>query len=273
MKKLIDFWNKDIINKLIIIISMMLVMGVFAFIFMIFNMPEGKSLREAISEFMPSPSTSAPADLAAAPSVTPTDLPFNLTVPPTEGAFNANPSTPDPALAAASPTSTPELLVIPTLGVDQFTLTPLPSAAPIASLNTDCIPKATSQAGKAVSILEGNTIKVLIDGLVYVVRYIGVDVPTDAKLAEKARLQNAELIFGKEITLIADQSDKDANGRLLRYVMVGDIFVNLDLISQGFGSAADTPPDYACAQTFQLAEKSAGGAVTPAVDGTVTVTP
>lgn len=271
MKKIIGFWNKDIINKLIIIISMMLVIGVFAFIYMIFNMPEGKSLREAVSELMPGPSTAAPADLAAAPSVTPTGLPFNLTVPPTEGAFDAIPSTPDPAVAISTPT--PELLVIPTLGAEQFTLTPLPSAAPIASLNTDCIPKTTSQAGKAVSILDGNTIKVLIDGLVYVVRYIGVDAPTDAKLAENARLQNAELVFGKEITLISGESDKDASGRLLRYVLAGDIFVNLDLISQGFGSAADAPPDYACAQTFQLAEKTAGSAVTPSGDATVTVTP
>jgi len=245
MKKFILFWNKDIINKLIVLVSIMLAAGVFAFIFMIFNMPEGKSLSEAVSAIIPLPSTSDPDSiLTTTPEATNTALPFNVTQPPTEGAI------------IVQPTISP-VLVIPTLAPEQFTPTPLASETPVVSLNADCIPGNTPQPGKAVSVIDGNTIKALIDGLVYVVRYIGISSPEDVSAGEQARLENARLVFGKEIVLISDQSDKDASGRLLRYVMVDDTFVNLELIRLGLGSALDVPPDSACAQTFKLAEQSA----------------
>lgn len=53
MKNLILFWKKDIINKLIIVTSLALLAGVVAFILMLFNMPQGKSLTEAISNSSP----------------------------------------------------------------------------------------------------------------------------------------------------------------------------------------------------------------------------
>lgn len=262
MKKFILFWKKDFINKLIVIISMMLAVGVLAFIYMLFNMPEGKSLRDAVSEMIPIPPTSDPDSiLTTTPVVTATALPFNVLQTPTEGGINI------------PPTFTPELLLLPTLTLEQFTSTPVASTTPVISLNGDCIPKNTPQIGKAISILDGNTIKVLIDGLVYVVRYIGISAPEDTIIREKARLENAKLVFGKEITLFADQSDKDASGRLLRYVMVDDTFVNLKLIQQRFGSALDTPPDSACAQTFKQAEQSAANTPSDIFTATPTQTP
>lgn len=54
-----------------------------------------------------------------------------------------------------------------------------------------------------------------------------------------------------EITLIPDQTDKDARGRLLRYVFIGNTFVNCELIAQGYARAADKPPNSACAEYFQ----------------------
>lgn len=261
MKNFILFWKKDIINKLIIILSTVLAAGILVFIFMLFNMPEGKSLREAVSELIPIPATSDPdGDLTTTPAVTSTALPFNVSITqiPTEG-------------VALIPTTLSPVLLIPTLTPEQFTSTPLASETPIVSLNNDCIPKNPPQIGKAISILDGNTINVLIDGLVYVVRYIGVEAPEDAVLAEKARLENAKLVFGKEVALITDESDKDERGRLLRYILVGDTFVNLELIRGGFGLALDTPPDYACARTFELADLSAVNI--PGVTQTITPSP
>jgi len=55
--------------------------------------------------------------------------------------------------------------------------------------------------------------------------------------------KNAELVYSKDGTLIADVSDKEPDNRLLRYVLVGDTFVNANLIQQGHASALDTPPE------------------------------
>ena len=69
--------------------------------------------------------------------------------------------------------------------------------------------------------MDGITVKVLIDGLVYTVRYLGLDLPPDESYAGQAAIQNGELVYGQEIQLVADKPDKDANGRLLRYVTQG----------------------------------------------------
>ena len=96
-----------------------------------------------------------------------------------------------------------------------------------------------------------------MNDLVYVVGYIGVDVPQDEVNAMDAYLDNSELVFRKDVTLIADVLDKDPSGRLLRYVLVGDTFVNLQILEDGWGKAVDTPPNSSCAQTFKAAEEFA----------------
>ena len=96
-----------------------------------------------------------------------------------------------------------------------------------------------------------------MNDLVYVVRYIGVDVPQDDVNAMNSYLDNSDLVFRKDVILIADSVDKDANGRLLRYVLVGDTFVNLKLLADGQGMVVDVPPNSSCAQVFKAAEESA----------------
>ena len=96
-----------------------------------------------------------------------------------------------------------------------------------------------------------------MDDLVYVVRYIGVDLPQDQRNAFQAYLANSDLVFRKDITLIADTVDKDSSGRLLRYVLVGETFVNQQLLQSGLGMAAALSPDFSCTVAFQAAESSA----------------
>jgi endonuclease YncB( thermonuclease family) len=50
---------------------------------------------------------------------------------------------------------------------------------------------------------------------------------------------------------------KDADGRLLRYVLAGDTFVNVELLQKGLGKAVDAPPNSSCLQTFKAAEEFA----------------
>ena len=96
-----------------------------------------------------------------------------------------------------------------------------------------------------------------MNDLVYVVRYIGVGLPQDHVDGANAFRANSELVFRREITLIADVSDKDSSGRLLRYIMAGDTFVNWQLLQDGQGISLDVPPNSACVQEFKSAEQSA----------------
>ncbi len=263
MKSFIEFWKKDIINKLIVVCGLLLVVGALAFIGLLIDMPEGKSLFGAISEMVLQPSTPDPKAFTSTPEVTPTALPFNAkpTIPPgisVQPVFTSAPITSapvTPTLVQILSTQTPEELATSLPASPTSTATP--SAAPEIALNNDCIPKHTVQLGTVVEVLDGNTVRVLIDRLVYVVRYIGVTAPENKDYANAARLENTKLVYGKEVSLIMDVSDKDSRGRLLRYVLVGDTFVNLKLIQAGLGSALDVPPDSACAGTFSKAEQSA----------------
>ena len=81
------------------------------------------------------------------------------------------------------------------------------------------------------------------------VRYLGIDAPeTDyfgrtERYAEEAKALNHRLVVGKRVRLERDQSDTDPYDRLLRYVWVGDTFVNAELVQKGVAYALPVPPD------------------------------
>ena len=78
-------------------------------------------------------------------------------------------------------------------------------------------------------------------------RYIGIDTPEQGETGYgPSANKNTELVYGKYVTLIKDVSEVDQYNRLLRYVVVGDIFVNYELVRSGLANADDYPPDSAC---------------------------
>jgi endonuclease YncB( thermonuclease family) len=112
------------------------------------------------------------------------------------------------------------------------------------------------QVGKVLEVVDGNTIRVLINDLVYVVRYIGVDLPQDPNFTDLSRYTNGEIVYAKEVKLYAEGADVDENNRLLRYVVVGDsILANQELIRRGLATAAKS--SFACAARFLAAEADA----------------
>jgi len=135
------------------------------------------------------------------------------------------------------------------------TLTPTQTLSSI--LGAACIPNTPAQIGKVIDIIDGYSIKVIIDGLVYTVRYLGIELPEDANFAGGASALNGKLVFGKEVSLIADSPEKDQFGRLLRYVKLDETFVNLELIQQGLATTKNTDPLFSCAEVFKNAEQSA----------------
>ena len=61
----------------------------------------------------------------------------------------------------------------------------------------------------------------------------------------------------REVSLIADQSDRDRYGRLLRYVWIDDVFVNAVLVADGLALARAYPPDEAMVEVLSAAESTA----------------
>lgn len=68
------------------------------------------------------------------------------------------------------------------------------------------------------------------------VSYIGVDVPDKGKpFFELCRNANKELVENKKVTILTDTITADEEGRLLGYVYAGDVFINAELIKNGYG--------------------------------------
>ena len=114
---------------------------------------------------------------------------------------------------------------------------------------------------KVITVIDGDTIK-LENG--EAVRYIGIDTPETVHPSEpvqcfgkEASDKNKELVEGKLVKLEKDVTDRDKYGRLLRYVWVGDLFVNDYLVRQGYAYAYTYPPDVKYSEQFVQAQQEA----------------
>ena len=138
-----------------------------------------------------------------------------------------------------------------------ITLTPIATLPKIAE--ADCIPPQNQrQIGQVIQVVNGNTIIVNLDDGNYPIRYIGIDAPgKETGLGKKVYDQNVALIADKWVTLIKDVSETDQENQLLRYVFVGDIFINYELIRQGYVAAKIVPPDSVCGLTLHQAQRIA----------------
>lgn len=223
-------WNKN----LIILGVFILLVGLISIAFV---MSKGNLLKEVNPPSNTEPSTEVAAPI---PPATPTDTPWGLYLP-----------TPKAAFATRTPTGSSIATVPSTTSTQSQSTVAYPS----------CLPDHPYQTGKAVEIIDGNTIKVLIGEYVYAVRYIGIDTPVDGDANElfgtQATFKNADLVYRKDITLIPGQSDKDSRGHLLRYVLVGDTFVNNELVAQGLATVLTDSSDIDCAVFFEQTEQQA----------------
>ena len=113
-------------------------------------------------------------------------------------------------------------------------------------------------SAKVSRIIDGDTIDVQMDGVRYRVRYIGMNTPErDQACYQEATDANAALVSGKTVTLVKDTSETDPYDRLLRYVYVGDTFVNAELVRGGWAENAVYPPDTKYEDTFHQLEVQA----------------
>ncbi len=110
-------------------------------------------------------------------------------------------------------------------------------------------------------VIDGDTVR-LSTG--QTLRYIGIDTPETVDprrpvgcFGREASRANSGLVLGKTVRLEKDTSDTDKYGRLLRYVWVGEIFVNEYLVKNGFAKSSSYPPDIKYQDTLRAAESFA----------------
>ena len=88
------------------------------------------------------------------------------------------------------------------------------------------------------TIIDGDTIR-LESG--QRVRLIGIDTPENGEYCyTEATEKLREMISGKEIIMKSGYTDTDVYDRLLRYIYVGEEFVNIEMVRSGFAYAIDT---------------------------------
>ena len=95
-------------------------------------------------------------------------------------------------------------------------------------------------------------------------RYIGIDAPESTyehdPYGPEATAKNRELVAGKRVRLEKDVSEIDRYGRLLRYVYVGDVMVNAELVRLGYAQASSFPPDIRYQALFARLQQEARAA-------------
>lgn len=120
------------------------------------------------------------------------------------------------------------------------------------------------ELGTVLEVIDGDTIRVDIEGRVYTVRYIGVDTPETVHPTHgvepygvEASEANKRLVSGKAVELEKDVSETDRYGRLLRYVYVGGIMVNAWLVENGYAQVSTFPPDVKYESLFLESQREA----------------
>ena len=108
---------------------------------------------------------------------------------------------------------------------------------------------------RVTRVIDGDTV-VLEDGRH--IRYIGVDTPEKGRpYYAEAKRENERLVRGKKVRLEYDVEKTDRYGRTLAYVYANDIFVNAELVKNGYAMIYTFPPNVKYAKTFLALQEEA----------------
>ena len=112
-------------------------------------------------------------------------------------------------------------------------------------------PASSVESAEVSRIVDGDTIKVILGSRSETIRYIGIDTPETKHpntpiecFGPEASLFNQKLVSGKRVLLEKDTTNRDRDGRLLRYVWVEGVgLVNQILVENGYAQVSSFPPD------------------------------
>lgn len=137
---------------------------------------------------------------------------------------------------------------------DQFpTLTPPPA------IETKISEIPSREVAFVQRVIDGDSIEVILDGVAYNLRYIGIDAPeTGMPFFNEATEANRQLVEGQIVELEHDITNKDQYGRLLRYIYLSDgRLVNAELVKLGLAGAKAYPPDIKYQEIIASSESAA----------------
>ena len=112
-----------------------------------------------------------------------------------------------------------------------------------------------SEEALVVDVIDGDTVETE-DGTR--IRLLGVNTPEvneDYYIVAKDALK--KLVLNKTVMLVEDIQDKDKYGRDLRYMYIGEVFVNSYLIENGYAKTLSIEPNTRFSEEFALAEREA----------------
>jgi micrococcal nuclease len=115
--------------------------------------------------------------------------------------------------------------------------------------------------------IDGDTVEVRLGSEIEEVRYIGLDTPETVKPGEpiecfgpQASRFNHRLVERRRVRLVFGAERRDAYGRLLAYVYLGDRFVNAELVRRGLARTLTIPPNDRFAKRLKRLEIAAARA-------------
>ncbi|MFH1474316.1 MAG: thermonuclease family protein, partial [Chloroflexota bacterium] len=129
-------------------------------------------------------------------------------------------------------------------------------------------PTGPTREATLVRVVDGDTIRVVVDGVEERVRYIGIDTPelnsppaTPDPYARASTEANVRLLAVGRLVLEKDVSERDRYGRLLRDIWIERdgawTLVNLSLVAEGYAQVSTYPPDVAYAEVLLEAQRAA----------------
>ena len=143
---------------------------------------------------------------------------------------------------------------------------PVPKIEPVIAPKTDYT-TLNNVSAEVIRIVDGDTIEVkLPDGAIEKVRFIGIDTPETVDprkpvecFGKEASAKMEGLVEDKTVRLERKENENRGNyGRLLRYVYVDNLFVNAEMIKQGYAYAyIKYPFDSKLMEEFTQYEKEA----------------
>jgi endonuclease YncB( thermonuclease family) len=141
-----------------------------------------------------------------------------------------------------------------------LTSSPQPTSPPLA-MDAWCVPwNSGAVRAYVMNVIDGVTIEVSSGGGIEQIRYIGIDMleyTNEPEVWAAMTEKNRSLVEGKQALLIEGGAGGYEGDLPLRYVIVDDTFVNLELVQSGYAIAKSTPPFTSCDEVFAEAEIAA----------------
>ena len=169
-------------------------------------------------------------------------------------------STLEPTDSAPAPTVAPSK---PTVATSRPTITTPASTVVTSAVATSAVvtTAGTRPMRDDVAVNDGDTFSMSVNGVQERIRLIGIDAPEVGECqADRSKVALEAMLLGAtDIVLVADRTDRDRYGRLLRYVEADGVSVNEALVRYGLALSRRYPPDTARQDTLDRAQTAAEG--------------